>query len=100
MALWWICLFSTLAEYEMSTLPKHSGTSEGSKFSSMVHSEPEPEMSKVPLDEGKAREIVSSADDSPESFKATKSKISMKGPHYPEKGMDMWDLLQLENMYT
>lgn len=73
----------------MSTLPKHSGTSEGSKFSSMVHSEPEPEMSKVPLDEGKAREIVSSADDSPESFKATKSKISMKGPHYPEKGMDM-----------
>ena len=74
----------------MSTLPRHSGTSEGSKFTSVVHSEPELEMSKVPLDEGKVMEIISSAD-SPESFKATKTEISMECPHYPEKGMDLQD---------
>ena len=42
----------------MSTLPKQSGTSEGSKFTSLVHSKPEPEVSKVLLDEGKAMEVV------------------------------------------
>lgn len=75
----------------MNTLPKHSGTSDDSKFTSAVHSEPDPEVSKVPLDEGKVMEIISSADDSPESFKATKTEISMECPHYPEKGVDLRD---------
>ena len=74
----------------MSTLPKHSGTSDESKFTSVVHSEPDPEVSKIPLDEGKVMEIISSAD-SPESFKATKTEISMEDPHYTEKGMDLRD---------
>lgn len=73
----------------MCTLPKHSGTSEGSKFTSLVHSEPDPEVSKVPLDEGKAMEIISSPDGCQESFKAMETEISMVGPHYSEKEMDM-----------
>ena len=72
----------------MKTLSKQSGTSEGSKFTSLVHSEPDPEVSKVPLDEGKAMEIISSADGSQEIFKAMKTEISMAGSHYPEKEMD------------
>ena len=75
----------------MSTLPRYSGTNDESKFTSAVHSEPDPEVSKVPLDEGKVMEIISSADDSPESFKTTKTEISMEGPHYPEKGTDLRD---------
>ena len=75
----------------MNTLPKHSGTSDNSKFTSIVHSEPELERSKVPLDEERVMEIISSADDSPESFNTTKTEISMEGPHYPEKGTDLRD---------
>ena len=75
----------------MNTLPKHSGASDESKFTSVVHSEPDPEVSKVPLNEGKAMEIISSADDSPESFKDTNTDISMEGPHYPKKGTDLRD---------
>ena len=75
----------------MNTLPKHSGASDDSKFTSVVHSEPDPEVSKVPLNEGKAMEIISSTDDIPESFKATNTGISMEGPHYPGKEMDLRD---------
>ena len=74
----------------MNTLPRHSVTSEGSKFTSAVHSEPDPEVSKVSQDEGKVMETICSAN-SPEGFKATKTEISMEGPHYPEKGMDLRD---------
>ena len=64
----------------------------------MVHSEPEPEVSKVPLDEEKAMEVVSSgADGSSDDFKAMKIEISMEGPHYQVKGMDLWD--RLANSY-
>ena len=70
----------------MCTLPKHSGTSEGSKFTSVVHSEPEPEVSKVPLNEGKAMEVVSSgADGSSDDFKATKTETQMENPDCQEK---------------
>ena len=74
----------------MSTLPKHSGTSDESKFTSVVHSEPDPEVSKVPLDEGKAMEIISSvADGSSDDFKATKTEIQIENPHNPEKEMTL-----------
>ena len=75
----------------MITLPRYSGTNDDSKFTSAVHSEPDPEVLKVPLDEGNVMEIISSNDDSPESFKTTKTEISMEGPHYPEKGTDLRD---------
>ena len=52
----------------------------------MVHSEPEPEVSKVPLDEGKAMEVVSSsADGSSDDFKATKTETQMENPDCQEK---------------
>ena len=46
----------------------------------------EPEVSKVPLDEGKAMEVVSSgADGSSDDFKATTTETQMENLDYPEK---------------
>ena len=78
----------------MSTLPKHSSTSEKT---SVVHSEPKDEEPKIPLDEGRLMKVLSSPSDSPENFKATQTEITMEsimwetleGPHYPEKGMEL-----------
>ena len=78
----------------MSTLPKHSSTCEGTKFSSVVHSQPELEVSKVPS-EGKVIEITSSS--SQDNLKATKTEItkegkmggSMESTHYPGKVMEL-----------
>lgn len=83
-------------DYEMGTLPKHSGTSEKT---SVVHSELKDEELKIPLDEGKLMKVLSSpgAADSPENFKATQTEITMEsimwetleGPQYPEKGTEL-----------
>lgn len=81
----------------MSTLPKHSSTSEGAKPA--LQSESEYEEPKVPLDEEKAMEIVSKSNDSPEdfsqeNFKVNQTEIVMESTicgHscYPEKEMNM-----------
>ena len=81
-------------DYEMSTLSKPSCTIEGDKFTSVVHSEPEHETSKVSLDEnGKDMEIIANSD----NIKATQTDITMEsiiwgsleGPYNPEKGINL-----------
>ena len=78
-----------LIDYEMSTL-----SNEGAKFTSVVHSEPEHETSKVSLDENrKAMEIIPNSD----NMKATQTDITMEsiiwgtleGPYNPEKGINL-----------
>ena len=70
-----LCDFSFhFTDYELSTLPKYTSTSEGTKFTSVASSDPEsePSVSKVPLDGEKtitsfanpmAEKIPLSADD-------------------------------------
>ena len=79
-----------------------SDTSEGDKFTSVVHPEPERETSKVSLYEGgKAMEIIPNSD----NMKATQTDItlesiiwgSLEGPYNTEKEINLWDLW-LENM--
>lgn len=72
-----MCLFLSL-DYEMG--PKHPHTNEGAKSISVVHSKPEYEESKVPLDEGKTVKTISSsnADDSLENFQAMKRESQME----------------------
>ena len=75
----------------MSTL---SDTSEGDKFTSVVHPEPECETSKVSLYEGgKAMEIIPNSD----NMKATQTDItlesiiwgSLEGPYNTEKEINL-----------
>ena len=83
----------------MSTLPKHSSTCEGIKFTSVVHSEPEHEVSIV-QSEAKVMEITSnstSTDGDHDNLKATKTEMtkedkmgeSGESSHYPEKVMEL-----------
>ena len=69
----------------MSTLPKHSSTSEGAK--PVIQSQSDYEESKVPLDEEKAMEIVSNSN-------GYQTEVMMESTNfgsscYPEKGMNM-----------
>ena len=78
----------------MSTLPKHSSTSEGAK--PVMQSLSEYEDSKVPLDEEK---VVFNYNGSPDNFSPENSKVkhtevmmestNFGGSCYPEKGMNM-----------
>lgn len=70
-------LFLSL-DYEMGTKDPH--TIEGAKSTSVVHSKPRYEESKVPLDEGKTMEMISSsnADDCLENVQATKRESQME----------------------
>ena len=82
--------------------PKHPHVNEGAKSTSVVHSKPEYEESKVPLDEGKMVKMISSsnADDSLENFQAMKRESQMErltweswweSPRLPDKEMGPCD---------
>ena len=85
-----MCL-SLILDYEMSTLPKHSSASQGTKL------EQEYEVPKVLLAEEKTMEILSnpSSVDSKQNCKATQTEITMEtnmwgtleGPHCSQKGI-------------
>ena len=71
-------------DYEMSTLSKPSCTNEGDKFTSVVHSEPEHETSKVSLDENR-KAMATQTDITMESI----IWGTLEGPSNPEKRVDL-----------
>ena len=80
----------------MSTLPKHSSTSQGAKL------EQEYEVPKVLLAEEKTTEIISNpiSVDTEQNCKATQTEITMEtnmwgtveDPHFSQKGIALWGL--------